>query len=88
MPTLSMFYGILIRMYKEANTQHKLGHIHAGYGEYEGVFDFDGNLLEGNLPKKQKSLVVAWIALHKDELEANWQLLIENEPFYKIEPLK
>ena len=59
MPTLSMFFGILIRMYKELNGQHNVPHFHAGYGEYEAVYDFDGNVLEGKLPKKQHNLVVA-----------------------------
>lgn len=88
MPTLSMFFGILIRMYKELNGQHNVPHFHAGYGEYEAVYDFDGNVLEGKLPKKQHNLVVAWVEIHYEELEANWKLLCENEPFFKIEPLR
>lgn len=88
MPTLCMFYGILIRMYRELNSQHSTPHFHAAYGEYEAAFDFDGNILEGSLPKKQTKLVEAWAILHRDELEANWKLLCENEPFFKIDPLK
>lgn len=88
MPTLSMFFGILIRMYKELNGQHNVPHFHAGYGEYEAVYDFDGNVLEGKLPKKQHNLVVAWVEIHREELGANWKLLCENEPFFKIEPLR
>lgn len=88
MPTLSMFYGILIRMYKELNGKHNKPHFHAGYGEYEAVFDFDGKVLEGNLPKKQTNLVIAWLEIHREELEANWTLLCEDEPFFKIDPLR
>lgn len=88
MPTLSMFFGILIRMYRELNSRHNIPHFHAVYGEHEAVFDFDGNVIEGNFPKKQKNLVVAWVEIHRDELEANWKLLCENEPFFKIDPLK
>jgi hypothetical protein len=35
MPILSMFYGIIIRMYATDNKQHNLPHIHARYAEYE-----------------------------------------------------
>lgn len=88
MPTISMFFGILIRMYKEINGQHNMPHIHAGYGEYEAAFDFDGNIIEGYFPKKQTNLVVAWIEIHHEELVANWKLLCDGEPFFKIEPLR
>ncbi len=88
MPTLSMFYGILIRMYKELNGKHNIPHFHAAYGEHEASIDFDGNVLEGSMPKKQLNLIIAWVEIHRDELEANWRLLCENEPFFKIEPLR
>ena len=29
MPTISMFYGIVIRMYREIGGKHNLPHIHA-----------------------------------------------------------
>jgi hypothetical protein len=46
MPTLSMFYGIIIRMYYFDNQQHNLPHIHAEYGESRAVFSLaDGELL-------------------------------------------
>ncbi len=48
MPTLSMFFGIIIRMYKEMGGKHNCPHIHAEYGEDEAVFDFAGMLLRGN----------------------------------------
>ncbi len=35
MPTISMFYGILILMYFYDNKKHSCPHIHAEYGEYE-----------------------------------------------------
>lgn len=33
MPILSMFYGIIIRMYYADNKQHHIPHIHAEYGD-------------------------------------------------------
>lgn len=56
MPTVSMFYGILIRMYYD---DHNPPHFHAFYNEYEAMFDFNGNLLDGKFPKKELKLVEA-----------------------------
>lgn len=33
MPTISMFYGIIIYMYNEKGGKHNMPHIHAEYGE-------------------------------------------------------
>ena len=85
MPTISMFYGILIRMYYD---DHNPPHIHAVYNNGTACFTLDGELLDGSIPKKQRKLVEAWIEIHRDELDANWKLAQEGEPFFKIEPLK
>lgn len=37
MPTLSMFYGIIVRMQSEKGGKHNMPHIHALYGNYEIV---------------------------------------------------
>jgi hypothetical protein len=34
MPTISMFFGILIRMFFYDNKEHKLPHIHVQYNEF------------------------------------------------------
>lgn len=85
MPTLSMFYGIVIRMYFD---DHYPPHFHALYQGKEAKFDFDGNVLEGSIPSKQRKFVEAWAELHRDELEANWALAQEREDLYKIDPLR
>lgn len=88
MPIISMFYGIIIKMYLLDNIQHNLPHIHAKYAEYEASIDIaDGEVLAGELPKKQLRLVQAWIELHRDELMADWELAINEEKPYKIAPL-
>ena len=48
----------------------------------------DGNLTEGEMPKAQIKLIAAWAEIHRDELLANWELAMQEEPLYKIEPLK
>lgn len=88
MPTLSMFYGIIIRMYAESGGQHNLPHIHAVFGGQEAVIDLQGEVIEGELPKGKMKLLLAWMEIHHDELEANWRLLCDGEPAFKIEPLK
>ncbi len=88
MPTISMFYGILIRMYWQDNDRHKLPHFHAFYGENEAVFGFDGDVIAGEFPKKQAAFVKAWALLHEDELAANWKLAENGEETFRIDPLK
>ena len=88
MPTISMFYGIIIRLYLIDSQQHNLPHIHAKYAEFEASIGIvDGEILAGKLPRKQLRLVQAWIELHQDELIANWELVINGEQPYKIDPL-
>ena len=83
-----MFYGIIIRMYAEDGGQHNTPHIHVRYSGDEAVIDLEGNILEGSVPKSQLKLILAWMEIHKAELEANWTLLSEGEPAFKIEPLR
>jgi hypothetical protein len=75
-------------MYLLDNKQHHTPHIHVRYAEFEAVFDIvSGDLLAGNLPKKQTRLVQAWIELHVDELLADWQIALAGQLPYKIDPL-
>ena len=88
MPVISMFYGIIIRLYLLDNRHHNLPHIHARYAEFEASIGItDGDLLAGELPRKQLRLVQAWIELRRDELIADWQLAVNGETPYKIDPL-
>ncbi len=88
MPIISMFYGIIIRMYLLDNKHHNLPHIHAKYAEFEASIGIDeGEILAGRLPRKQLRLVQAWIELHRDELLANWEIATLGENPYKIKPL-
>ena len=89
MPTISMFYGILVFMYALDIQKHHLPHIHLQYAEFKAVIQIpNGELLEGTLPPKQMKLVQAWIALHSDELMADWTLTAAGSSPYKIEPLR
>ena len=69
---LSRFYGIVITMYSEAGGNHSLPHIHVRYGNMRAVYSLQGDLLRGKMPSKQHKLVLAWMALHEQELQENW----------------
>ena len=88
MPIISQFYGILIYIYSEKGAQHNKPHFHAKYAECEGVYDFEGNIITGDLPHKQKKLVEAWCVLHTDELNAAWIAWNESGEIIKIEGLR
>jgi len=89
LPTISMFYGILILMYFYDNKKHDAPHIHAEYGEFEASIAIeDGSLLNGNLPGSKMRLVQAWIEIHREDLLANWKLAVKGESVFKIEPLR
>lgn len=89
MPTISMFYGILISMYFKDMQQHNLPHIHVEYQDFTAILSLpDGEIIEGNLPPKKLKMVQAWIAIHEDELMIDWKLAVRGEPIFKIDPLR
>jgi len=89
MPTISMFYGILILMYYYDDKKHSCPHVHAEYGEYVASIAIeDGTVLSGDLPRSKMKLVQAWIEIHKEDLLADWKLAVAGEPVFKIEPLR
>ncbi len=88
MPTISMFYGILIRMFFYDTNKHHLPHIHAEYQGKVAVYAIeDGALLAGELSPKQHKLVVAWITIHHDDLLADWQLAVNGQKPFPIRGL-
>jgi len=88
MPVLSMFYGIIVRMYNERSGRHNKAHIHAEYSGERIVVALDGEILEGSFPKNKLVLLEAWMELRKEDLEANWNLLSAGEQYFRIDPLK
>lgn len=89
MPTISMFYGILVSILYEDNARHHLPHIHVRFsGEKASISIEDGIVLAGSFPSRQLKMVQAWIEIHKDELYANWELAVSGEEPFRIEPLR
>ncbi|MCF8037901.1 MAG: DUF4160 domain-containing protein [Desulfohalobiaceae bacterium] len=45
-------------------------------------------VIQGDLPRKQAKLVLAWAELHQEELMADWALVMNGEEPFKIQPLQ
>jgi hypothetical protein len=88
MPTISRFYGILIKMFFYDTDKHHIPHIHAEYQGVMAVYSIpDGTVLAGGLPPRQHKLVVAWVEIHQDELLADWELAINGKKLFPIRGL-
>ncbi len=89
MPVISMFYGIIIRMFYLDDKTHHKPHIHVEFGEEKAVVEIPGGeILAGDFPKGKMKLVMAWVEIHKDELMANWRLAVDGQNVFKIEALR
>jgi hypothetical protein len=72
MPSLSMFYGIIVYMYYKDNNQHNKPHIHAIYQDDEVIVEIpNGEILEGSIPNSKMKLLSAKMSLL---LIGNWPL--------------
>jgi hypothetical protein len=76
-------------MYYLDTKQHYHPHIHVKYGDLEAVYKIpDGILVEGSLPLNKEKIIKGWIEIHKEDLMANWQLAVDSNAIFKIDPLK
>ena len=86
MPTISAFYGIIIRMY---HRDHEPAHFHAFYQGNEAKIDIENlQLMAGHLPRRALGLALDWAELHQDGLRTNWALARRRKPINDIEPLE
>ena len=86
MPTISVFYGIVIQMFWQ---DHAPPHFHALYAEHEALIDLRGlRVMRGSLPRRAMALVLEWAAKHRDELMEDWDLCSQMQTPKTIEPLK
>ena len=85
MPIISVFFGIIIRMFFR---EHGIAHFHAEYQGQQATFTFDGELLAGTLRSRTAlRLIKEWATVHRAELEANWDRVRAGEPLERIAPL-
>jgi hypothetical protein len=86
MPTISTFFGIVIRMYFR---EHAPPHFHAIHGEQDASIAIETlELLNGKLGRRALDLVLDWAELHRVELLENWRLAQERRPLRDIQPLE
>lgn len=85
MPIVSTFFGIIIRMYFG---DHPPPHFHAEYQGQRATFNFEGELLAGQMRSKNAcKLIREWATQHKGELMLNWEMIEQGRPINRIEPL-
>ena len=85
MPYVSMFFGIIIRMF---HNEHNPPHFHAEYQGQKGLFDLNGNMIKGNMKSNTaKKLIKEWVMLHREELLNNWNNAAKGGDIDKIAPL-
>ena len=71
MPTISVFFGITIRMFF---SDHPPPHFHASYQRHRAVIAIEsGAIIGGTLPMAAHRLVREWTARHRMELMDNWE---------------
>lgn len=86
MPTISLFYGIVIQMFWQ---DHAPPHFHALYAEHEALIDLrELRVIRGSLPRRALALVLEWAVEHRDELMEDWNLCSQMKQPKPIEPLK
>ncbi len=86
MPTISQFYGIIIRMFFD---EHAPPHFHVQYAEYKAVVDIRQlEVTEGKLPRRAQELVLDWAELHQARLLENWVLCEMKQTPHKLPPLQ
>jgi hypothetical protein len=86
LPALSTFYGIVIRMFFR---DHAPPHFHAQYGEWSAAISIETlEVMSGRLPRRTMGLVLEWAAMHRDELQVDWELCSRHERPHPIDPLE
>ena len=85
MPTISVFYGMVIQMYWD---DHAPPHFHVRYAEARATIGIRSlQVLTGSLPVHAERLVLQWAAEHQIELLENWTLCELRMTLNKIQPL-
>ncbi|WP_414040089.1 DUF4160 domain-containing protein [Acidithiobacillus sp. M4-SHS-6] len=87
---LACFTGLSsIYLYFFDDERHQLPHIHAKYQGQDASFSIlDGSLLSGGLPQPKVRMVQAWIEIHREDLQADWDLAVNGQTPFPIDPLR
>ena len=83
MPTISVFLGIMIRMYTK---DHPPPHFHAFHGEHEAQIAIEtGEIIEGELPRMARRVVKEWTDANRERLAENWRRREMGLPLERID---
>lgn len=86
MPLISVFFGIIVRMFYN---DHEPPHFHAEHQGIQGKFDFSGEMVAGAIESRTAlRLIREWASLHRSELDQNWRLAKAGQPLRQIAPLE
>ena len=86
LPTISTFYGMLIKMFFD---DHSPAHFHVQYAEFKAVIAIESlSVIRGHLPRRAQELVLDWTELHQQELLEDWALCQAKQQPKPIEPLQ
>ena len=82
MPTISIFFGIIVQMYWR---DHNPPHIHVWYQGEEALVSIEsGEVIGGKLPRTGARLVTEWVELRRSELLINWERGRQRQPFNAV----
>ncbi len=88
MGELARFEDIRIKMYPFDTQKHKEPHFHVilSDGRKALVAVSDGRVLEGELTRRHRDLIMAWMLINKEEIWDRWNKAVSGEYIKKIEP--
>lgn len=82
MPTIAIFYGMIVQMYWR---DHPPPHIHVLYQGFEAVVGIETGAVEGGrLPPNAARIVHEWVLRRRAELMDNWQRGRRRQPFQRV----
>ena len=85
MPVISVFFGIVIRMFYR---EHGIAHFGAEHQGQQAASSLDGSILAGSIGSQTAlRLIAEWAAAHGPELEANWERMKAGRALDRIQPL-
>jgi hypothetical protein len=83
MPTIAIFFGIIVRMWHD---DHPPPHIHVEYQGFEALVTIETGLVsQGELPRKVATIVRDCCLLHQAELLNNWEKAQHFKPLDRIQ---
>lgn len=83
MPTISIFFGMVITMYWD---DHPPAHYHVRYKDQRAVVSIEtGLLLHGTLPAGARRALQVWTDRHRSELMANWERAAHDVPLWPVQ---